>query len=78
MTHSRDTLLERIKALEADKKKLADEADEKISKTKVEWDKEVAEKEAEKKSEIQELIQRHDEQLAQRKSFYEMETEKRE
>ena len=61
ITHARDSLLERVKLLETDKKKLNEEADEKVTKIKAEYDKELAEKEAEKKSEIQELIQRQEE-----------------
>ena len=48
IAHTRDTLLERVRVLEADKKRLTDESDEKIAKIKADYDNELQEKESEK------------------------------
>ena len=58
---ARDTLLERVKVLEADKKRITEESDEKIAKIKAEYDNELQEKETEKQAELVELSQRHEE-----------------
>ena len=78
IVHARDNLLERMKALDAAKQKLSEEADELVTKAKANFEQELAEKEEQNKTEVQEAIQRHEEQLAQMKTFYEMESEKRE
>ena len=58
---ARDTLLERVKVLEADKKRITEESDEKIAKIKADYDNELQEKETEKQAELVELSQRHEE-----------------
>ena len=58
---ARDTLLERVKVLEADKKRITEESDEKIAKIKSDYDNELQEKETEKQAELVELSQRHEE-----------------
>ena len=58
---ARDTLLERVKVLEADKKRITEESDEKIAKIKADYDNELQEKETEKQAELVELGQRHEE-----------------
>lgn len=45
IAHARENLLERVKALEAAKQKLSEEADEMVAKAKTSFEQELAEKE---------------------------------
>ena len=52
IVHTRDNLLERVKALEAAKQKLSEEVDDLVTKAKANFEKELAEKEEQSKTEV--------------------------
>lgn len=52
IAHARENLLERVKALEAAKQKLSEEADEMVAKAKASFEQELAEKEDSNRTEV--------------------------
>lgn len=52
IAHARENLLERVKALEAAKQKLSEEADEMVAKAKASFEQELAEKEDLNRTEV--------------------------